>query len=60
MWKHWVNGILGLLIVLLPYLGLTSIIEKFVLVVTRVIIAILAFWSLSEGKMAKAKDNQNI
>ena len=50
MWKQWVNGVLGIWIVLLPYLGFTSDIHTWLMVVTGIVIAVLAFWSASESK----------
>jgi len=52
MWKQWVNGVLGLWIVLLPYLGFTADIHTWLMVITGVVIAVLAFWSASESKGA--------
>lgn len=54
MWKYWVNGILGLLVVFMPFLGFTDGMERIVFVVAGSVIAILAFWSLSESKMNKS------
>ncbi len=50
MWKQWVNGVLGIWIVLLPYLGFTSDIHTWLMVITGIVIAVLAFWSASESK----------
>ncbi len=43
MWQQWVNGILGLWVIIIPFVGLGSN-SKIVLIVTGVIIAILGFW----------------
>lgn len=49
MWKQWVNGVLGIWIVLLPYLGFTADVHTWLMVVTGIVIAVLAFWSASES-----------
>lgn len=43
MWQQWVNGILGLWVIIIPFVGLGSN-SKIVLIVTGVVIAILGFW----------------
>lgn len=50
MWKQWVNGILGVLIILMPNLGLTESMRSALLVIIGIAIAVLAFWSVSEKK----------
>ena len=52
MWKQWVNGVLGIWIVLLPYLGFTVGTNTWLMVATGIVIAVLAFWSASENKGA--------
>jgi positive regulator of sigma E activity len=42
MWQHWVNGILGLWIILMAFSGLSG--NKILLIITGLIIAILSFW----------------
>lgn len=46
MWQQWVNGILGLWVLLLPFIGLT---DTTTLVVTGIVIAVLGFWGASMG-----------
>jgi hypothetical protein len=48
MWQHWVNGILGLLVVVLPFLGLDAVTMTWTLAVTGIVIAILGFWGAGE------------
>ncbi len=53
MWKYWLNGILGILLIFLLYLNLRPDMNKFVLVVTGIVITILSFWELSENRLNK-------
>ncbi len=41
MWQQWVNGILGLWVIIMPFTGVET---KTVVIVTGVVIAILGFW----------------
>ena len=50
MWKQWVNGILGVFIILMPSIGLTAGIQNILAVIFGIIIAVLAFWTISEAK----------
>lgn len=45
MWKHWVNGVLGLWIVAMPYLQLGNQ-HANLMVVTGLVIAALSFWEV--------------
>jgi hypothetical protein len=45
MWQDWVNGIVGLWVIVVPFLGLTGASLMWTLVVTGVVVAVLAFWS---------------
>jgi hypothetical protein len=45
MWQDWVNGIVGLWVIVVPFLGLTGTSLMWTLVVTGVVVAILGFWS---------------
>ncbi len=47
MWQDWVNGILGLWVILIPFVGADSVT---VLVITGIVIAVLGFWAASAGK----------
>jgi hypothetical protein len=46
MWQDWVNGILGLWVILLPFIGMT---DMTTLVITGIVIAVLGFWAASSG-----------
>ncbi|QQG42442.1 MAG: hypothetical protein HYW15_02950 [Candidatus Giovannonibacteria bacterium] len=48
MWKQWTSGILGLLIMLLPYLSFPWGAHKITLFILGVGVAVLSFWSASE------------
>ncbi len=47
MWQDWVNGVLGLWVILMPFLNFTPNQTKTLTIVTGVVIAVLAFWSAS-------------
>ena len=44
MWQQWVNGILGLWVIVVPFLALQGGTLTWTLVVTGIVIAILGFW----------------
>ena len=48
MWQQWINGILGLWVIVVPYLGLTSTQFAWTLTITGIVIAILGFWGATE------------
>jgi len=48
MWRLWVSGFAGLVVVLLPFLGLTLFMHTVALVVLGIVISVLSFWLLSE------------
>jgi hypothetical protein len=48
MWQQWTNGILGLWVVIVPFLGLTGQQNAWTLVVTGLVVAILGFWGATE------------
>lgn len=60
MWQQWVNGILGLWVIVVPFLGLTGTQNTWTLAVTGIVIAVLGFWgasahtAMSEGGMRHA------
>lgn len=55
MWKQWVCGILGLIFIITPFLGLTAFIFKTTMALGGIVFAILGFWTLSEEKLAIKK-----
>ncbi len=44
MWQQWINGILGLWVIVIPFLGLTDGTLTWTLVITGIVIAVLGFW----------------
>ena len=48
MWQQWVNGVLGLWVLLVPFLGLTDAQNTWTFASTGLVIAILGFWGASE------------
>ncbi|MDB4978564.1 MAG: hypothetical protein JWM56_750 [Candidatus Peribacteria bacterium] len=44
MWQQWVNGVLGIWIIAVPFLGLSAAQNLWVLAITGLVIAILGFW----------------
>lgn len=48
MWKQWVNGVLGLWVILMPYVLPPGSAHQISMVVSGIVIAVLAFWSVSE------------
>jgi hypothetical protein len=50
MWQNWLSGILGLWIILLVFLGFSSTLTGFFLVVSGLALAGLGFWSASLTK----------
>jgi uncharacterized membrane protein len=44
MWQQWVNGILGIWLIIVPYLGFSTSTETTVIVITGIVVAILGFW----------------
>ena len=49
MWQNWVNGILGLWLILMGFLGLPASFSRVLLIITGIIVAILGFWAGSSG-----------
>lgn len=52
MWQQYTNGILGLYVLVHPFLGLTGQTNVWVLVTVGVVIAALGFWGAAEKKKA--------
>ena len=54
MWQQWVNGILGLWVIVASYMYLSSGTARTVMLITGIIVAILGFWggavSPTEGR----------
>lgn len=54
MWQQWVNGILGLWVLIVPFLGLTGQAYVWTLAVTGIVIAVLGFWGAGEWSTKRA------
>jgi len=49
MWKNWLNGILGLWVLISPFVGLSGGAMQTNLVIVGIVIAVLGFWSAGSG-----------
>ncbi len=58
MWKQWVNAILGLLVLAVPFLGLTATAYTWTLAIAGIIIAVLAVWTVAEASSALESDRE--
>ena len=47
MWQNTLNGVLGLIVILIGFLGLSSVALTWTLAITGLVIAILGFWGSS-------------
>lgn len=52
MWQQWMNGILGIWVVIVPFLGLSATAFTWTLVVTGIVVAVLGFWGAAEHETA--------
>ncbi len=48
MWQQWINGILGLWVIAIPFLGLSASAFMWTLAITGIAIAVLGFWGAGE------------
>ncbi|MBI2410192.1 hypothetical protein HYV30_04130 [Candidatus Kaiserbacteria bacterium] len=46
MWQQWVNAVLGLWTIVVPFLGLTGSALSWTLVVTGLLVAVFALWGV--------------
>ena len=44
MWQHWINAILGIWVIVIPFLALTGSTLTWTLVATGAVILVLGFW----------------
>ncbi len=51
MWQNWLNGILGLWVVLIPFLNFSLAWQRTVLIFSGIVIAILGFWSFYKARL---------
>ncbi len=53
MWQQWVNGILGLWVIAMPFiLGITDSATMWTIAITGVVVAALGFWGAGEHSSA--------
>ncbi len=48
MWQQWINAILGVWTIIVPFLGFTAATFTWVLAITGIVIAVLAIWGVGE------------
>jgi len=53
MWKDWINGILGLWVVLLAFIGIPFNAKAILMIITGLAIAFLSFWKGASDKVKK-------
>ena len=53
MWQQWVNAVLGLAIIVVPFLGLTSTSLMWTLIVGGLAVTVLALWGASQETMER-------
>ncbi|MGH7175180.1 MAG: SPW repeat domain-containing protein [Minisyncoccia bacterium] len=49
-WQHWLNAILGIWVVVIPFLALTGGALTWTLVITGAVILVLGFWGAMEAQ----------
>ena len=50
MWQAWLSGILGIWLILIVFLGFSSTLMKFFLILTGLALAVFGFWTSSLTK----------
>lgn len=48
MWQQWINVILGLWVIAVPFIGLSTAASLWTLVITGIVIAALSLWGAQE------------
>lgn len=48
MWQQWVNGVLGLWTIAIPFIGLTGNALTWTLAITGIVVAVLGFWGAAQ------------
>jgi hypothetical protein len=49
-WQHWINAILGIWVVVIPFLALAGAALTWTLVITGAVILLLGFWGATESQ----------
>jgi len=55
MWRQWTNAVLGLVVLVVPFLGLTSTVFMWTLVTVGLAVTILAVWGASQETQEKGE-----
>lgn len=48
MWKQWVNAILGLAVIVVPFLGLSAMAMAWTLAIMGAVVLVLSLWTTGE------------
>jgi hypothetical protein len=48
MWQQWVNAVLGLWVIAVPFIGMTGSTFTWAMVITGAVIILLALWGVQE------------
>ncbi len=60
MWQQWVNALLGLWVIVVPFVGFSSNAMTWTLAITGIIIALLGFWGAVENSPERTSDNRRL
>ncbi len=58
MWQQWVNAILGLWIVAVPFIGISSAGLAWTLAITGIVIAVLGVWGAQENSPEEYRERR--
>lgn len=58
MWQQWVNGVLGLWLILSAFIGFTPSAMTTNLVIVGIVVAILGFWGATVTNQAMRRDEK--
>lgn len=58
MWKQWVNFILALAVIAVPFIGLSAVAFSWTLAILGIVIAVLALWSALEISPAQYEQSR--
>lgn len=48
MWKQWINAILGLAVIVVPFLGLSAMALAWTLAIMGAVVLVLSLWTTGE------------
>ncbi len=60
MWKYWIVIVVGIVFILIPFLGLTTFLFKFTMMIGGFLVTVFGFWILSLEKIKKSNVGQEI